>query len=241
MNRTLGRRRGAVAPVVLALCLPLLAAGQNQKPTPVTVVNPDAIPVPVKAVGALPVTFADKASVPVTGTVRITETVPVNISGTVPVNIAGSPNVNIANATAANPLSVIMTKEPIDLLGFVAAGVGSPGGTCVVQLFDVPTGKRLVVEQVTGRAEVSKTPSAAPEPVYLFTGADIANPIMGVAAAFGHYLEPKLLVGSQENALLVSQQVRIYVQPGNRLSVVWGLGNYTRGCNVRVTGYLEPE
>lgn len=240
MNSTPGRRRGVAAPVVLALCLPTIAPAQTGKAQSVTVVNPATSPVPVKAMGTVPVTGTVGISgpVPVTGTVAVSG--PVSVTGTV--GVSGSPSVNVANATAANPLSVrTLTREPIDLAGF--GSPSGPAGTddCVVELLDVPPGKRLVVEQVTGQAIVTKVPSFTFETVRLDNGASVHNEITGSMIPALYVLEPKLLAGSNWDIVLVSQQVRIYVQSGKRLRISWGPRNYApKNCWTYVSGHLEP-
>ncbi len=61
MTANLGRVRRIGAPLLLVLCLPLIAAGQAQKPPQqVTVVNPDTSPVPVKAMNTVTVWNVDQ-------------------------------------------------------------------------------------------------------------------------------------------------------------------------------------
>lgn len=148
----------------------------------------------------------------------------------------------VSNSTAASPLPVVMlTRESIDLAGNASTS-GSYSGGCIVELFDVPAGKRLVVEQVAGVSPVTKTTSPVFNQVYLSNGAVVLNTITSQSIGASYFLEWKLVAGPNSDFVTVSQQVRVYVQPTKRLKIVWSTPNYLAGdtCWAYVSGYLEP-
>ena len=167
MNRTLGRMRGVVALLVLALCLPLIAEGQNQRTPSVTVINPDEIPVPVKTMN----------TVVVTGNVGLSGKPAVTIANTVPVN--GS--INIANATAANPLSVRLVKQPgsdPEPVHFGFDCTPSAGNAYCTAEIPLAAGKRLFVQHVAVQVDATLPGGSSSSGTQAYLLAEGAHPLI---------------------------------------------------------------
>jgi len=115
--------------------------------------------VTIKQVGATTVTN----TVPVSGTVGITGTVPVSgnvgITGTVPVSgsvgITGTPNVNAAQSGPWNVGTQDRDSKARNYYQASNINCGYAVGICVADLAPVPAGKRLIIESVSGFADMS--------------------------------------------------------------------------------------
>lgn len=144
------------------------------------------------------------------------------------------------DGTVQTSASASSSFEPVDMAGY-QPNSGNYGGSCIVPLYEVPAGMRLVVELVSGVAYVSSAP-ADNMSVYISNGATVHNALLGQTIAGYYYLVPRRIVGTTQDQVLVSQQVRMYVQPGNQLQLNWSIPNYVVGadCWAHVTGYLEP-
>jgi hypothetical protein len=167
-------------------------------------------------------------------TVVNTATNPVPVTAPAPLPVTGAVSITGSAVVETTP------RESVDLAGY-ATNSASYGGYCSVPLFEVPSGKRLVVELVTGFAEIQQT-TAPYQYVYISNGATVHNTITNQSIAGSYYLEPKRIVGTASDQVLVSQQVRVYVQAGNELGVTWMIPNYTVSgtCWAHASGYLEP-
>ncbi len=212
------------------------ALGQAQvKPSkPVTVTNTPSV------------TVANTPSVNVanTPTVNVGNTPTVNVGNSVTVNGAvsldGTPSVTLANATAASPLpTASVTSSPIDLAGY-AQPSGNYGGGCVVPLYDVPAGMQLIVEQVSATLQLVTMGTHHYSTVYAGNGAVVNNAITNQTIGVSHFLDSKIVSSASFDELRVSQNVKLYVTAGHRLTV--GLQSQDYGnsaCWVFVSGHLE--
>jgi len=113
----------------------------------------------IKQVGGTAVTN----TVPVSGSVGITGTVPVSgsvgITGTVPVSgsvdITGTPSVNAAQSGVWNVGTQNRDSRARNYYQTHNLSCGYEIGICVADLAPVPAGKRLIIEHVSGEADMS--------------------------------------------------------------------------------------
>jgi hypothetical protein len=146
--------------LIIAVIFALLAAiGTTMKESALSGKSPDD----VNIVSPLPV--------PVSGTVGISgQPVGVNVANTPNVNIANTPSVSIANSPSVNigsPVTVgnpatnpVLTSEAGKApYSATCAGAGQIQGRCAIAscTFTVPAGRRLVIQSLTGDANMSVT------------------------------------------------------------------------------------
>ena len=101
----------------------------------------------IKQVGGTAVTN----TVPVSGSVAITGTVPVSGS----VDITGTPSVNAAQSGAWNVGTQDRDSKARNYYQTNNLSCGYEVGICVADLAPVPAGKRLIIEHVSGTADMS--------------------------------------------------------------------------------------
>lgn len=150
----------------------------------------------IKQVGGTAVT----SSVPVSGTVAITGTVPVSGS----VGITGTPSVNAAQSGAWNVTIQDRDSKARNYYQSYNLNCGYEVGICIADLPAVPAGKRLIIESVSGIADMSSAtdlyrislwaknqwPSAYFEP---------GTPRMTSNNMFEHAFNAKIFAGFDEN------------------------------------------
>ena len=236
----------------------------SASPQPVTVSN---TPLPVKGTVNASVTGAVNATitntVPVTGAVNATITNTVPVTGTVNANITGG-SVPITldsstplNATITNPVLWIMDATaqnavqlqaeidiPVNTHGFrfyAFASSSSAGAT-----YTVPTGKRLVVNSVSLRAEID--PSQQISAHVETAGTGVSNLV---------FLEPHLVCTECEglstgppdeynntfpNHYVANSNAPYYVDAGQNVRLIvfrkWYSDSYHDTFYMRVQGYL---
>jgi len=93
--------------------------------------------------------------------------------------------------------------------------------------FTVPSGKRLVIEYVSGRLSVSLGQQL--ESVFLFTKVNNVS--------VDHYFTPILTGGVTQSIFTVSQQTRIYADPGTVIKL-FTLGAVTEFGDLTISGYF---
>jgi len=175
--------------------------------------------------GAAPVTIASPLPVPVTGSVNaaVTGTVAAQQSGSWNVGITGTPTVN-ANVTFPSSIGVQNAKDlsslPIPLLQQDTDNPARQPFTleCTISTFDtsgkgfclldpIPTGKRFVIEAVSGG--VTTTPGI--KPIQL-------NLQVNTAGTFRDYFFSATFQGTSSffgDSFVVYQPVRIYADGGS--------------------------
>lgn len=149
-------------------------------------------------------------------------------------------DVNIINTPI--PVQVAgPSREPIELAGY-ATPTANYGGTCIVDLYQVPAGKRLVVEWASAKTFIDAVSTGMPF-AYFGTGAAVYNDLTSQNIAASYDLIPTRLAGAAGlDSVIIGQPLRLYVAAGNTLQFVWSYGAITlptRPCWVNVSGYLE--
>lgn len=150
----------------------------------------------------------------------------------------GTSNVVVTN-TAAQPVPVKNLDNPAKQpFQWHNSGVVATGSDRADFTFQVPAGKRLVIEQLSGEASVVSSSGTVPR----FLIASFA----GGAVASGY--APATYVGNDLGmapAVYANQQLRMYADPGTTVSVevqrsTDNVGGYSGHVNftVSVTGYL---
>jgi hypothetical protein len=152
-------------------------------------------------------------------------------------------DVNIVNTPVPVQLAG-PSREPIELAGYEGATT-SYGGTCIVDLYQVPAGKRLVVEWVSAETVINSASVGIPH-AYVATGAIVHNELTSRDIAATYHLIPArqaAFMGSlTRDRVTIAQSLRLYVAAGNTLKFVWRYGDLplpTDLCTVHVSGYLE--
>jgi hypothetical protein len=215
----------------VALLLPLMAipfsvqAGNKPPfpPTPVTVTNTSANPVPV------------------TGSVSVTASTPLPVTGTFTATLPSA--VSVSNAPTA-PLFTSSVSDTgrapaqIHLSGILESGTGGVDEV-TSSAYTVPAGKRLVVQQVTG--SVSRMGPATLVGVRIHNG---PTPLQSQSELTPVVLStPVLAQADANNTLWISAQGPAYFDSGTSVGVgaSFSLGGGTigfSGADYFIIGYL---
>jgi hypothetical protein len=205
-----------------------------QSPTPVSVVN-------------TPYVIVRNTPLPVT--VRgIALGAPLPVSGNVGANIIGTPNLRVSNPvdTNSNPVPLLTrdadnpAREPVQGSCEVPPTPTS-AGTCIVNFYpasggsftNVPSGKRLVIEMVSGRVELSK--GSIPE------GYEISVTLG--SAQVPHDFVPRFVgtIGATD-IYTVSEQTHLYADPGTTVQYFSETNATTVNLAVtEISGYVISE
>ena len=206
-----------IATAIVAVLVGLLAlsGGHTSQAAPgaqdVNVVNPTDRPVPTRA----------------QGTTAVAGTVQAQQGGSWNVAITGTPTFQVGN-TADNPVWIrdsVPTREPFSQVlsnTFAQQGSGLIG-------FQVPDGKRLVIEFISGLAEVP-----AGEKCVVRIQA-IANSI-----PYNHYLTATYQATfANSDDFVISQPITMSADPSTTVNLQWTRsGNGTAAFIFNVSGYL---
>jgi hypothetical protein len=207
-----------------------LLPGNGPPPQDVLVVNTPSQPVPTAAQGTTAVTgnvgITGTPNVNVTNspTVQAQQSGPwtVGISGTPTVNIGNSPTVQVASS-ASNPVFVRDVNNAVQPFHITLETAG-------VNTFLVPAGKRLVIEDVSGYAQV---PTQQRGFFIVFT--KIAGDVV-----FTSHIIPATYSFTYLGAvdyLIANEQVRIYADP-NTLVVAQTSFNLGGAAFITISGYF---
>ena len=254
----IGRNLVVVGSVLgLGLIGSLLTTGSNHpgvleaaSPGPtVTIAGP--LPLPVN--GAVTVANTPNVNVANTPGVTVTNTPNVNVANTPNVNVANMPSVNVSNASLPVTGSVSINGTPnVNISNSsltVTPGASDPGSpnfmptaasnngvsqgqSCEVMVPGPDSGHRLVIEYISAYGQVQPASSRV-------TQVTVSENFFRF-----HYFAPssQLPDGVGNNNWVVSQPVRLYIDPGASLTLdVSGDVNVTGGnCSIYYTGYLVP-
>ena len=137
----------ATAALSILICFMLLASthegqAQGKKIDDVFVVNTSSNAIPTAAQG----------TTNIAGSVSVTNTPTVNLASGASVGINGTASVEVAN-TAANPLPLVNVNDARQPFQTRLTFNIDPGSTQNEAGFDVPAGKRLVIEHASARVQ----------------------------------------------------------------------------------------
>jgi len=205
---------------------------------------------PVGAAGSAPV-MVTNTPLPIQGTVNAVQSSAwnVGISGTPSVNVAGLPAVQFngtqpvtfSNAEA-NPIFTRDVDSAVrhPIVRFVCSDVGTPGSNCgsSPNFFTVPSGARLVIEQVDGTCTQYSGTNVTGVGIKIQADTPISGPEHSVPLPFH---------GNSSDALILnfSQLTRIYAEPETTVSARL-IGSFVSPgsgaiCQVTVSGYLVNQ
>jgi len=205
---------------------------------------------PAGAAGSAPVTVTN-TPLPIQGTVNAVQSSAwnVGISGTPSVNVAGLPAVQFngtqpvtfSNAEA-NPIFTRDVDSAVrhPIVRFVCSDVGTPGSNCgsSTNFFTVPSGARLVIEQVDGTCTQYSGTNVTGVGIKIQADTPISGPEHSVPLPFH---------GNSSDALILnfSQLTRIYAEPETTVSARL-IGSFVSPgsgaiCQVTVSGYLVNQ
>lgn len=177
-----------IAPVVLVVLAglllidrPLEGQGKSQQPSPVTIAGP------------LPV--------PTTGTSTVSGNVTASQGGSWTVGITGTPNINVLNWPSSG--GVESSGEPVNYM--LTCGPTNWSG-CGPVYYDVPAGKRLIIEYLSLDAEGMPEGDAA--------ALNVTTIVRGSGAFFFLPSSPVMVRGNSVN----SQTVRLYADPSTSVA-----------------------
>jgi len=211
--------RNLVLTLALVLVWHSVAHAQATKsPQQVQVVNTPAQPVPTAAQG----TTAIQGEVSVT-----------NFPATTSVNVTNSPTVIVGNDTAAAvPVRDVESarKQPFAFLGSSVWIADAPN---TQMFFNVPAGKRLVIEQVAVKAQVNGT---AGQKVRV----EVTTEVGGTFAMYYMAGTDAGIAGLYE-VFVASSQMRMYADPETHASVLVARSDTSAEAHVAVisvSGYL---
>lgn len=134
----------------VVLSSPITANSQKAKASDVNVVNTASNPVPTLAQGTT--TIAGNVSVTNTPTVNLASGASVSVNNTPTVNLASGASVGI-NSTTANPVLVRNVDGKVTFQKQVIFDIPSGTNSALAASVVVPSGKRAVIEHVTGYAQ----------------------------------------------------------------------------------------
>ena len=233
MTNMTGKVRNVGLGVLLVAVAPLAIGGPQTPPSgPMTVVNTDANPVPVRAPSPLPVS----GNVTITGTanVSVTNTPAVSQSGTWNVGITGTPSFSLVTPTTPIPVTVGAPDRTV--VQFTTPFIRFPANTIASSgtVYHNASGKVLVIEQVS-MFVTSDAGTIGGAALQLTTTAN------GMSAS--HFpLQVEELPGNGR-AGAKSARVRIYVDPGTDID--WDLqrGDNAGASTVQISfsGYLTSS
>jgi hypothetical protein len=166
------------------------------------------------------VTNTPSQPVPITGTVKAQQ------SGAWTVGISGTANVNVASSVS-NPVfvrDVNNAEQPFEIEIQPVRGAYSK--------FTVPSGKRLVIENVSGLLDVE--PSGSGAYLVLYTpGSSIYSIYIPMTAVFS------FSAGSlSETTLVANEQVKRYVEPGTVFVGAFSNATSFLNADITISGYL---
>jgi hypothetical protein len=170
------------------------------------------------------VTIVSPIPLPVTGSVTSTVTGTVPVTGTV--GLASGASVHVNN-TVADPVRVRNVNDgiqPFQGATSCSTTISSVTGGCAQQVFNVPVGKRAVIEYFTGTATLNVGPGG------LFVFPTVQTTIGGTAVVHGVSVLP-LVSTNLGAATQWGQQVRLYADSGAIF-----VGVSFGGTGVAVTG-----
>ena len=127
-----------------------ITANSQARPSNVIVVNPASNPVPTRAQGTT--TIAGNVSVTNTPTVNLASGASVSVTNTPTVNLASGASIGINNTTA-NPVLVRNVDGKVTFQKQVFFDIPSGTNAASAASVVVPSGKRAVIEHVTGYAQ----------------------------------------------------------------------------------------
>ncbi len=205
---------------------------------------------PAGAAGSAPV-MVTNTPLPIQGTVNAAQSGAwnVGINGTPSVNVAGLPAVQFNGAqpvtfsnAEANPIFTRDVDSAVrhPIVRFVCSDVGTPGSNCgsSPNFFTVPSGARLVIEQVDGTCTQYSGTNVTGVGIKIQADTPISGPEHSVPLPFH---------GNSSDALILnfSQLTRIYAEPETTVSARL-IGSFVSPgsgaiCQVTVSGYLVNQ
>jgi hypothetical protein len=165
-------------------------------------------------------------------TVLNSPTVQSQQSGTWNVGITGSPTVTVGN-TNANPVPVVaIPPSPFQEEVILVFNSGDSGA---FQPFQVPAGKRLVIEHVSARAALTEGQQ--------LTETSIETLQVGGGSVIKHYFVASFQasVPGVADYYAISQQTRLYAVGGVQVRAFRSNTTGTAQMNISVSGYLVDQ
>lgn len=169
---------------------------------------------------------------------------PLAVQGSI--GLTGTPNVNVTNLNS-NPVPVRNVGEADQPVTLWSASVNVPNGAETVDsgpAFTVPTGKRLIMEYISGTCGLLTGQTVQAEVYYPMLGSNIPD---GTGHAFLPYSQPVLVplsAGTQGIGLTgFGGPIRAYAEPGNinirfNVSPVFNSTVTSGNCEAFITGHL---
>lgn len=212
--------------LALFIFAPVANYGQTAKPpSDVNVVNTPNVKVAN--------TSADPVPTQAQGTTTVAGTVQAQQSGTWDVGITGTPTFQVGNA-ADNPVPSRDVDNPATQPFFKVLQSSNPNN----RSFQVPLGKRLVIEYVSGIGQMRSGQKILA--VSLQTNLVLNGQQLGVR----HHFTP-VLTGTQTfpiagnlDTFVVSQQTRLYAEQGSTVELSTEVTEEGFGFAITVSGYF---
>jgi hypothetical protein len=162
---------------------------------------------------------------PVTGSVSISGMPNMNINGTPSVNVANSPTVHVGNSSSSPVLTRAVDNPALEPFQFTQTGAN------VFFSFGVPTGKTLVIENV------SIACIEPPAPAGYFTDFRLFTTVNGTFAQ--HSFAPAQISTSGFYDLITDQVTHIYASGGTSVTIGDGAGTPSgSNCDATISGHL---
>jgi len=184
----------SLAATSVALSLIAPFAAQADKPTPVVVTNTASAPVPV------------------TGTINVgNSSLPVEVSNADPIPVSAAVNNTVTVRAEGQPVQALIEPD-------------CNPGNCEAPLYHVPTGKLLIIEFVSVRAD-------SPDPAETIR-VTVTTTLDGNSAAHELGMLEKQAVTGVSAQHLRGFPVRLYAGPDTNVALSVAVGNPTAGITI---------
>lgn len=162
----------------------------------------------------------------------------VGINGTPTVNVANLGNIQLSN-TAANPLNVRDIDNPALQPFSLIVGCQFQNGECDTNVFTVPNGKVLVIEDFSGSCSYSGT--SLSEAILISDQRASNIPAVAKAQAVADITNTPVPSGQIQG--IFGRALRLYAQPGESVSAsMESFHGVTSGlCRANLNGYLVNQ
>jgi hypothetical protein len=197
--------------------------------------------------GAAPVNIVSPLPVPISGSVGISgQPVGVNVANTPNVNVANTPAVDIANpVTVGNPATnpVLVSEAGKAPYSATCEGSGQIPGRCGIAdcTFTVPAGRRLVIESLTGDANIAVSDYLL---IRLNGSAPSGQDPASASSGFSMIVPRTLQLGNGTfNFYGVNEKTLFQVDPTGTVEVVLvnSCGQTGSEASVNLSGYTLPS